>query len=101
MVEGHLVPPFLDRRQGWCQGYRLRGRIPRITPFQCTLRVLESLSALSQMVMLLCEVCAVITRYMIFPHDAMICKFTPCFEILTPLESARNIDEVGLGCSEI
>ena len=43
VVEGHHVSAVLDRRQGWCQFYRLRGRIPRIIPFQCTIRVIESL----------------------------------------------------------
>ena len=43
VVEGNHVPAFLDRRQGWCQFYRLRGRIPRIIPFQCTICVIESL----------------------------------------------------------
>ena len=45
MVEGHHVPPFLDRRQGWCQVYRLGGRIPRITQCNVRLRVIDSLGA--------------------------------------------------------
>ena len=43
VVEGHHVPPFLDHRQGWCQIYHLKGRLPRITSFQCTLRVIKFL----------------------------------------------------------
>jgi len=92
VVERHYFSPVLDRRQGWCQVHRLRGRITRIMPLQCTPRVVESLSALSQTRY---GVWAFMTRYMVCSQDAMLSS--PLFRG-TYTQRPRNINEVGLGC---